>query len=288
MKCCLIIAGVVFAAVIVGCGKPDNQSPQGGKVLLNVSLAEKKRLIANLGFTNVLTHGPVERDSLGSKIFVRVETGEALGQAQELRTQQLIVVAADGARILPWHFPANERVTDDEKLALWQNPKDNAYQTRSGEWLPVGHHPEDVSGDWVAVVAPNRRPWIAKLDTPNVVAAELPDSHSSIQIYSSNQTLHVFARPGWQSDEGPMQYLVYDFAGGGAKPIKETTLPWARIAVEMDVDAELAVLGDNGRFWERVWLVDLKTGKRKTVSISDWTLFVKKDVAKKWVELTRP
>jgi hypothetical protein len=200
----------------------------------------------------------------------------------------LIVVPADGARILPWHFPANERVTDDEKLALWQNPKDNAYQTRSGEWLPVGHHPEDVSGDWIAVTAPDRRPWIAKLDIPNVAAVELPDAHTSIQIYASNQMVHVFARPGWQSPEGPMKCFVYDFAQIDAKPLREMTLPWARIAVEMEVYAELAVLGDNSMFWERVRLVSLRTGKRKSIRISDWTLFVKKEVAEKWRELTKP
>jgi hypothetical protein len=85
-----------------------------------------------------------------------------------------------------------------------------------------------------------------------------------------------------------MKYFVYDFAQIDAKPLREMTLPWARIAVEMDVNAELAVLGDNGTFWERVWLVNLKTGKRKSIRISDWTLFVQKEVAEKWMELTKP
>jgi hypothetical protein len=284
----LVFASVVAVAALSGCSKSPSSALPNGKILLNVSLAEKERLFARLGFTNVVTHGPVERDSLGTRIFVTVETGSGSPRAQELRTQQLIVVTADGVHVSPWHFPANEKVTDDEKVALWQSPTNYAYQVRSGEWLPIGHHPEDVSGDWIAVATEGRRAWIAKLDAPNVPLVELPDSHDSIQIFSSNQVVHVFARRGWQNAEGPMRYYLYDFARNGSQPVKEMTLSWARIAIEMDPDSGLAVINDNNDFWGRTWLLDLNTGERKSIAISDWTIIVKKEVAQKWVELTKP
>jgi len=55
----------------------------------------------------------------------------------------------------------------------------------------------------------------------------------------------------------------------------------------MDPKSACAVLNDNNRFWGRSWLLDLKTGKRKSVSISDWAVIVNKDVAEKWIELTK-
>jgi hypothetical protein len=284
-----IIVSVVTCTAFFGCGKSEPRSLSNGKVLLQASLDEKKRLITRLGFTNVLSHGPMERDSLGTHLFLRVETGTSFDTAQQLRTQQLVVITAEGVRIKPWHFPANEKVTDDEELAVWQHPQpDCAWQVRSGELLPKDCSLPDVSGDWIAVYAKVRPPWIAKLDTPNVVAAELPDSPGLIAIFADGPRVHVFARRGWRNEEGVMKYSVYDFRRGGSKPIKETTFPWARISIDMDPDSNWAVLNDNNRFWGRTWLVNLRTGKRESISVSDWTLIVRKEVAQKWIELTKP
>ena len=93
----------------------------------------------------------------------------------------------------------------------------------------------------------------------------------------------------WHNDEGPMKYSVYDFAKTGAKPTKELILPsWARITLDMDPESGFVALNDNSRFWGRTWLLDLKTGKRKNISSSDWAVIVRKDVAQKWLELTKP
>ena len=291
VKCFNVVLATVSALVLLcGCGNSQIQPLPKDKVLLNVSLAEKVRLLTRLGFTNMGPHGPVERDSLGTRLFIRVEPESSRGLAQNERTQQLVVVTSDGTQIEPWRFPANERVTDDGKVAVWQDPtRESTWQVRSGEWLPEGCHVEDVSGDWIAVTASGRAPWIAKLDTPAVVAAELPDSAGLIAIYANGQVVHVFASPGWGNDEGPMTYLVYDFARGASKPTKQKAMPqWARITLDMDPETGLVVINDNNRFWGRSWLFDLNTGKRKSVSTSDWTLIVKKEVAQKWIALTKP
>lgn len=287
-KCILIIACLV-AVACCACGGSKPRILSNGKVVLQVSLEEKKRLFTRLGFTNILSHGPVERDSRGTRIFTRVETGNSYNSVQELRTQQLVVVTAEGVHLKPWHFPANERVTDDEEVAVWQHPKpDYAWQVRGGELLANGCSLADVSGEWIAVYARDRAPWIAKLDTPNVVAAELPDSPGLIAIFADGATVHVFARRGWRNEAGQMKYYVFDFSRGEAKPIRETTFPWARISLDMDPESACAVINDNNRFWGRSWLLDLKTGKRESISVSDWTVIVKKDVAQKWIALTKP
>lgn len=288
-KCILVIATLVTCVAFCACGNSKPRALSNGKVLLQVSLEEKERLFARLGFTNMLSHGPVERDSHGTRIFTRVETGSTYIPVQQLRTQQLVVVTAEGVHTRPWQFPANERVTDDEKVAVWQHPKpDFTWQVRSGELLAKGCSLADVSGEWIAVYARGRAPWIAKLDTPNLIAAELPDSPGLIAIFADGAIVHVFARRGWRNDEGQMKYYVFDFGRGDAKPIKEMTFPWARISVDMDPESGYVVLNDNNRFWGRSWLLDLKTGKRKSISFSSWTVIVNKDVAQKWIELTKP
>ena len=85
-----------------------------------------------------------------------------------------------------------------------------------------------------------------------------------------------------------MRYLLYDFARS-SKPIKDLVMPsWARITLDMDPGTGLAVINDNNRFWGRSWLFDINTRKRKWISTSDWTLIVKKEVAEKWIALTKP
>ena len=285
----LVIASVSVLIGLCGCGGSKPRSLSNNRVLLQPSLAEKERLLARMGFTNIVTHGAVERDSTGTRIFVSVETGNRSNLVQQLRTQQLVVVTAEGARTKPWHFPANERVTDDGEVAVWQHPQpDYRWEVRSGEVLPEGCNVEDVSGNWIALTAPGRAPWIAKLDTPKVVVAELSDSPGLISIFAKDQVVHVFARRGWRNEEGEMKYVVYDFGRSSAKPLRELTIPWARIALDMDPETGCAVLNDNSKFWGRTWLLDLRTGKRKSISMGDWTVIVRKEVAEKWIQLTKP
>jgi len=286
----LFIAILIRSLAFCVCGTSQTITLPDGKVVLQISLKEKKQMLSKLGFTNILSHGPVERDSSGTRLFVRVETGKSFNPVQELRTQQLVVITAEGVHIKPWHFPANERVTDDEKVGAWQQPTPKSiWQVRNGEMLPSGCKVADESGEWIAVEAAGRLPWLAKLNTPNVATVQFSNAPGLIAIYASGEMVHVFTRRGWQNDEGPMKYLVYDFAKTGAKPTKELTLPsWARITIDMDPESGFVVLNDNSRFWGRTWLLDLKTGKRRNISSSDWTVIVRKDVAQKWLELTKP
>ena len=289
MKQMICYLSLIIAATLCAKSQAENVPLSNNKVVLEISLQEKQRMIKRLGFTNVVTHGSLCRDSKGTRLFFTVETGMHNNPVQESRTQQLVVVTAEGVHIDPWHFPANERVTDDEKLAVWQDAKRNfTWQVRSGAWLPESCHVEDVSGDWIAVTASNRVAWIAKLDTPAKVAAELPNSPGLVSIFANGEVVHVFARHGWHNDEGPMKYLVYDFTKTNSQPVTETSIAWARGALDMDPETGFAVLNDNNNFWGRTWLLNLNTGKRKWISDSDWTLIVNKDVAQKWIELTKP
>jgi len=84
-----------------------------------------------------------------------------------------------------------------------------------------------------------------------------------------------------------MKYLVYDFARG-EQPLSEKDFTWVRVVWDMDPETGIAVVNDNNRFWGRIWLLDLKTGKRKSIS-ADWpSLILKRGVAQKWIELTKP
>jgi hypothetical protein len=285
----LIITAIAACVPICSCASPKVQTLSDEKVLLQVSFEDATRLLTKLGFTNNVTGaGPVTRDSHGTKLFTRVEPRPS-SKVQQLRTQQLIVVTAKGVHIKPWHYSANEVVSDDEEVAVWEHPgSDGRWEVRGGEVLNTNCWKEDVSGDWIAVGADDRAPWIAKLDAPNIPVAELPDSPRLIAIRADGANVHVFARKGWRNEEGQMKYYVFDFSRGDAKPIKQVTFPWARILLDMDPQSEYAVLNDNSRFWGRSWLLNLKTGKRKSISTSDWTLIVNKEVADKWIELTKP
>lgn len=159
---------------------------------------------------------------------------------------------------------SNGNVTDDEKVAVWQDPKpDYRWEVRSGEMLAEKCSLADVSGNWIAVFAQGRAPWIANLDTPNKVAAELSDSPGLIASFSDKSAAHVFARRGWQNDEGPMKYYVFDFGRGDSKSIKEMTLPWARVAIDMDPQSGFAVLNDNGKSLGTILVAGLKDGETR-------------------------
>jgi hypothetical protein len=183
----------------------------------------------------------------------------------------LVVISTNGVRMKPWRI-ANERMSDDEELAVWEERTNSTYKVRSGERFPERSFFHDTSGDWIAL-GKQGRSWLAKLDTPATVAAELPTNHFFITVFAQGQTVHVFSRPGWRNAEGPMRYLVYDFARG-AQPVQDISFSWARAVLDMDPSIGIAVINDNNNFWGRTWLLDLKTGKRKAIRTADWTFFV--------------
>jgi hypothetical protein len=278
----------VLCISLCGCGTGKERRISDTKVLLTLSLEDRDRLLTRVGFTNAGRVGPLTRDSSGQRMFMMVETTPFSGQAQESRTQQLIVITAQGFHVKPWHFPANERVGDNEELTVWEHPKpDYKWEVRSGKILPQNSRLADASGEWIAIHSHDRAPWIARLDTPDVVAAELPKSPGLIRIFARGEVVHVFSRAGWRNADGPMTYSVYDFSVGN-KAITAKTIPWARIALDMDPDTQYAVLNDNNRFWGRTWLLNLKSGKRTSISMGDWILFVNKDVAEKCLQLMNP
>jgi hypothetical protein len=255
-----------------------------GKVLLDgFTIEAKKRLFVHVGLTNTAFCGSGWRDSKGDRLCFAVEVRDVTG-----RQHHLVVVTANGVHKKPWHI-FNEKMTDNEEIALWEerSSTNSVWRMRNKEQLPSGYYPESVSAEWIALVARDRRPWLARLDTPTIAVVELPAASTEIKVFASGETVHVFARPGWRNAEGPMRYFVYDFASG-PKPIVEKTLPWARSVWDMDPATGFAVVNDNNRFWGRIWLLDLKTDKRKSISADYPTLILKKEVAQKWTELTRP
>lgn len=278
------ISSVAIAVLcLCGCSNALQEKLNSSqKELLQISHEQRNRLVERLGLTNT-TGGYVYRDSKGERLFFSLRVGTASGDRKEL----LVVVTSKGAHTKPWRV-ANEKATDDEDIAIWQDSKDYAYIVRSGERLPVGYHPADVSGDWVVFTGPGRKPWLARLESPTNSIVEFPASHLSIQVYSKDNVVHVFSRPGWRNVEGPMEYFCYDLNKDRTNVIKHLTLPWARITIDMDPDSGLAVINDNNRFWGRTWLFDVNTGVRKSIRYPDWLYFVNKDVGKKWRDLTKP
>lgn len=279
-RCC--IAAVLIACC--SCSYCGVRPLPNGKVLLDgFSIEAKKRLFAHVGITNITFCDYGERDSKGDRLCFAVEVRETPSQQ---RHHLLVVVTAKGVHQKPWLI-FNEKMTDNEEVAVWEerSATNSAWRMRNKEKLPHGYYPRSVSAEWIALTAPDRRPWLAKLDTPTIAAAELPKTSREIDVFADGETVHVFARPGWRNAQGPMTYVVYDFARG-ARPVIEKTLPWVRSVWDMDPSSDIAVVNDNNRFWGKVWLLDLKTGKRKWIS-ADWpALILKKEVAQKWIELT--
>jgi hypothetical protein len=64
----LVLANVIALVVAFGCSAAEILPLPGDKVVLNISLSEKVRVLTRLGFTNMRTHGAVERDSLGTRV----------------------------------------------------------------------------------------------------------------------------------------------------------------------------------------------------------------------------
>jgi hypothetical protein len=256
-----------------------------GKVLVDgFPIEAKKRLCAQVGLTNITYCGPGERDSKGERLCFAVGVRDSMG----LQHHHLVVVTAKGVHKRPWRI-FNEKMTDNEEVAVGQerSPTNSVWRMRNKQELPKGYYPKSVSAEWIALTAADRRPWLARLDTPTNAMAELPAGSSQIDVFANGETVHVFARRGWRNAEGPMKYLVYDFARG-SEPLHGKTFPWVRVVWDMDPSIGVAVVNDNNKFWGRVWLLDLNTGKRKWISVEYPSLILKKEVAEKWIELAKP
>ena len=86
----------------------------------------------------------------------------------------------------------------------------------------------------------------------------------------------------------PRQYQIFDFSRNERQPVRKTTLPsWTACGVEMDPETGMVVINSSPSGWRSYTLLDLNTGKRKALSDSPWKFFVKKEVAQKWIELTK-
>ena len=196
---------------------------------------------------------------------------------------RLVVITATDVHTKPWSF--GNSMGDDQDVAV--SSTNGVVHVRGGEALPVGTRCIDVSGDWILLDARDRRPWLAKIETPTVVAAELPESHTFTDIFANGQVVHVFARKGWRQQEGPLRYWVYDFGRDRGQPSVEIVLPWARSALEMDPQSGLVVINGNQRAWAPRWLMNIEKGKRERIPTQMQYLIVRKEVAHKWIELTK-
>jgi len=277
-----ILGGALLFTLVSTCDSlPSSvRALSNGKVLIDITVDERNRLVERLGFTNS-SGGYLHRDSTGDRLWFNIDLRRNNRPPEAL----LVVVSTNGVRMKPWRI-ANERMSDDEELAVWEERTNATYKVRSGEGFPERSFFHDTSGDWIALGGQGRSPWLAKLDTPATVAVELPATHSWIRIFAQGQTVHVFSRPGWRNAEGPMRYLVYDFARG-SQTVQDRSFSWARAALDMDPSIGMAVIHDNNSFWGRAWLIDLKTGKRKAIRTASWTFFLKRELAEKWIDLTR-
>jgi hypothetical protein len=210
-------------------------------------------------------------------------------------------VTAQGAHVKPWGI-GNLWPSDEGELAVWQEKKGKGfgYRMQNGEWLPEGGHPEEVAGDWILLSSLGRNQWLAKRDTPSVVAAEFPGPEDTrIHVFTDGQDVHVFvtriwwvpdpnAKGGYAVDKESLEYQLFDFSRKERQPVRKTTLPsWTACGVEMDPETGMVVINSSPSGWRSYTLLDLNTGKRKALSDSPWKFFVKKEVAQKWIELTK-
>jgi len=277
-----LVCGAVWPMVfclLVGCSSSLRRSLPDDKVLLGISLEDREHVVQRLGFTYGFG-GHIARDSRGRWMAIPV-TVDTKANARDVR---LVVITATNVYTKPWSF--GNRMGDDGEIAIWHDTNGLNY-VRSGERLPASTRCIDASGEWVLVGARDRRPWLAKLETPFVVAAEPPESNTFRRIFAHGDVVHTFARRGWRKEEGPLRYLVYDFDRPGTQPLKEVALPWGRAAREMDPESGLAVVTGNQRAWALCWLMNVETGKRERIPSLLQYLIVRKEVAQKWIELTK-
>jgi hypothetical protein len=293
------LAFLSLLALVLHCGCERHiefRPTTKGKVLLAISLEERERLLERLGFKNVPSSS-LGRDSKGDRLFWSVS---ASGE-QETNKEYLIVVTAQGAQVKPRRI-ANLWPSDEGELAVWQEKKgmEFGYRMQNGEWLPEGSCPKEVAGDWILLSAPGRNQWLAKRDTPSVVAAEFPGPDDTrIHVFADGQVVHVFvtriwwvpdpnAKGGHAVDKESLEYLIFDFTRSDRQLVKKITLPsWTACGVEMDPETGMVVINSSPSGWRSYTLLDLNTGKERALSDSTWKFFVNKEVAQEWIELTK-
>jgi hypothetical protein len=272
------LLGGLTVLVGVGCSAVRSQPTSSGKVLLAVSDDAIKKVAGRLGITNAVCHSP-GRDAQGNNVLLALWS-RGTGPSEAC----LISMSAESNAVTPWAAAAKQ-VPEDPGRGTFQSPPHNAFDLRWKAPLPDGYRVESVSANWIAVSAPNRRPWLAHFATPTEVKVELPELTKEVSIWANGNRVHVFTRKGWRYEDGPLRYRAYDLQGSTPRVLKELVLPWARGALDMDPEAELVVLKSNHRAYARDWLFDLKTGKSSLARV--WPsmvhlLFVKRPVATAW------
>jgi hypothetical protein len=254
----LLICTSLLAVVILCIGRHqvEVRPIAGGKALLGISYRAKNRLYARLGFTNVTFASFMGRDSKGERLFFHVQNGEP-----DPKNEFLVVMTAQETQIKPWNA-AYEMVADDGK----------------------------VSSDWILKEARGRHPWLAKMGTPETVAVEFPGPEDTrVFIFADHQIVHAFVTRIEGHSLLPSDYVVYDFSKGTPHLVKQMTLPsWVFSGIEFDSKSALVVVNGSpsSSMWAGYTLLDLNTGKWQLLRDFQW-VFVKNEVAQKWVELTK-
>src|SRR5688572_4390140 len=169
-----IFGGALLFTLAATCDSlPSSLRPlSNGKVLIDITVDERTRLVHHLGFTN-RSGGYLHRDSTGDRLWFHIDLRRNNRPPEAL----LVVVSTNGVRMKPWII-ANERMSDDEELAVWEERTNSTYRVRSGERFPEGSFFHDTSGDWIALGSRGRSAWLAKLNTPATIAAALPATNS--------------------------------------------------------------------------------------------------------------
>src|SRR5258708_5144979 len=179
-------------AFVTSAGSHWRPIPNGKVLVDDFPIEAKRRLFAKAGITNFSFCGYGQRDSKGDRLCFPVETQDQSGQ----RADYLVVVTAQGVHLKPWHI-FNEMMTDNEELAVWEDragPTTSTDGLGKGDQLAKGSSPRSVSAGWIAVGASDRAPWMARLETPSVAAAERPQPSHKVELFADGETVHVFAR----------------------------------------------------------------------------------------------
>lgn len=260
----------VFFALVFGISQSNGQTLSAGKVLLGISLKERERL----NLTNVFSGGNLQRDWAGRKLRLPVTISS---KDETDRVEINAEISATEIRIVKKSFV--------QELSKIQPNRPWVFKQRLN--LPRDAEVVANSEDWI-VISNSTNAWLAKITTPDKALAYLPTGYERIDIYNTDDSVHVFSRTGSGNREGPMHYRRFQVEGDRLELKTHREIPWARVTIDMDADAGIVILNDNKNFWGRTWLFDLNSGKRKWIRYPDWLFIVDKDLAKAWNKLSRP
>jgi hypothetical protein len=252
------------------------------KVLLGISLEEADAVASKIIPNRSSRSGSLERSLNGAKLFLPLKVSTN-GTVQKCVAE----ISGDGLRIISEDaFEAKDLKNDQLLNWISSHQPNEPWIFKRRFQLPNGTNVVANFGNWIVLRSSAGATWLAPLTEPAEVTSNLNDALHEVWTFEGNGFLYVFSRKSYRNADGPMVSHLFGLKGGKASLVKKSEIPWARWIIEMDPEAAKVVINDNG-WLGRTWILDLGTGKRKSISQPDWIFVVKNDVADCWQRLSR-